>query len=417
MKKRVVVTGLGVVSPVGIGVNKFWESLINGKSGISRIEFLDTSDLPVQIGGEIKDFNPEEFIDKKEAKKMDRFTQFAIAAAKMAIEDAKLNIDQIDRERIGVVLGSGIGGVITWEEQHKILMEKGPKRVSPFFIPMMIANMASAQISMEFNFKGPNVTTVTACASGTTAIGEAFKMLQDGRAEVIIAGGTEAPITPLSIAGFSSMKALSTRNSEPERASRPFDRERDGFVMGEGAGVLVLETLENALKRNARIYAEVLGYGSTADAYHLTQPAPDAEGAARAMEIAIKDANIKPEDINYINAHGTSTPLNDKFETIAIKRVFKEHAYKLYISSTKSMTGHLLGAAGAVEGIATILSVYNDEIHPTINYEYEDPECDLNYVPNKFVKTKVNFALSNSMGFGGHNASVIFGKYLDDKKC
>lgn len=417
MKKRVVVTGLGVVSPVGIGVNKFWDSLVNGKSGISRIESLDTSDLPVQIGGEIKDFNPEEFIDKKEAKKKDRFTQFAIAAAKMAIEDAKLNIDQIDRERIGVVLGSGIGGVITWEEQHKILMEKGPKRVSPFFIPMMIANMASAQISMEFNFKGSNITTVTACASGTTAIGEAFKMLQDGRAEVIIAGGTEAPITPLSIAGFSSMKALSTRNSEPERASRPFDRERDGFVMGEGAGVLVLETLENALKRNARIYAEVLGYGSTADAHHLTQPAPDAEGAARAMEIAIKDANIKPEDINYINAHGTSTPLNDKFETIAIKRVFKEHAYKLYISSTKSMTGHLLGAAGAVEGIATILSIYNDEIHPTINYEYEDPECDLNYVPNKSVKTKVNFALSNSMGFGGHNASVIFGKYLDDKKC
>ncbi|KYO66780.1 beta-ketoacyl-ACP synthase II [Thermovenabulum gondwanense] len=416
MKKRVVVTGLGVVSPVGIGVNKFWDSLINGKSGISRIESLDTSDLPVQIGGEIKDFNPEEFIDKKEAKKMDRFTQFAIAAAKMAIEDAKLNIDQVDRERIGVVLGSGIGGVITWEEQHKILMEKGPKRVSPFFIPMMIANMASAQISMEFNFKGPNITTVTACASGTTAIGEAFKMLQDGRAEVIIAGGTEAPITPLSIAGFSSMKALSTRNSEPERASRPFDRERDGFVMGEGAGVLVLETLENALKRNARIYAEVLGYGSTADAYHLTQPAPDAEGAAKAMEIAIRDANIKPEDINYINAHGTSTPLNDKFETIAIKRVFKEHAYKLYISSTKSMTGHLLGAAGAVEGIATILSVYSDEIHPTINYEYEDPECDLNYVPNKSVKTKVNFALSNSMGFGGHNASVIFGKYRDDKK-
>ncbi|MGB9813447.1 MAG: beta-ketoacyl-ACP synthase II [Thermovenabulum sp.] len=414
MRKRVVVTGLGVVSPVGIGIDKFWNSLIRGISGVSLIDSIDTSDLPVKIGGEIKEFNAEDFIDKKEAKKMDRFTHFAVAAAKMAIEDAKLKIDDTNNEKIGVVFGSGIGGVITWEEQHKVLLEKGAKRVSPFFVPMMIVNMASAQISMMFNLKGPNFTTVTACASGTTAIGEAFKILQEGRADVIIAGGTEAPITPLSIAGFSSMKALSTRNDDPQRASRPFDRERDGFVMGEGAGALVLETLENALKRKAKIYAEVLGYGCTADAYHLTQPAPDAEGAARAMEIAISDANIRPEDIDYINAHGTSTPLNDKFETIAIKKVFKEHAYKLYISSTKSMTGHLLGAAGAVEGIATVLTIYNDEIHPTINYEYEDPECDLNYVPNKSIKTKVNFALSNSMGFGGHNASIIFGKYKGD---
>jgi len=414
MRKRVVVTGLGVVSPVGIGIDKFWNSLIRGISGVSLIDSIDTSDLPVKIGGEIKEFNAEDFIDKKEAKKMDRFTHFAVAAAKMAIEDAKLKIDDTNNEKIGVVFGSGIGGVITWEEQHKVLLEKGAKRVSPFFVPMMIVNMASAQISMMFNLKGPNFTTVTACASGTTAIGEAFKILQEGRADVIIAGGTEAPITPLSIAGFSSMKALSTRNDDPQRASRPFDRERDGFVMGEGAGALVLETLENALKRKAKIYAEVLGYGCTADAYHLTQPAPDAEGAARAMEIAISDANIRPEDIDYINAHGTSTPLNDKFETIAIKKVFKEHAYKLYISSTKSMTGHLLGAAGAVEGIATVLTIYNDEIHPTINYEYEDPECDLNYVPNKSIKTRVNFALSNSMGFGGHNASIIFGKYKGD---
>lgn len=414
MRKRVVVTGLGVVSPVGIGIDKFWNSLIRGISGVSLIDSIDTSDLPVKIGGEIKEFNAEDFIDKKEAKKMDRFTHFAVAAAKMAIEDAKLKIDDTNNEKIGVVFGSGIGGVITWEEQHKVLLEKGAKRVSPFFVPMMIVNMASAQISMMFNLKGPNFTTVTACASGTTAIGEAFKILQEGRADVIIAGGTEAPITPLSIAGFSSMKALSTRNDNPQRASRPFDRERDGFVMGEGAGALVLETLENALKRKAKIYAEVLGYGCTADAYHLTQPAPDAEGAARAMEIAISDANIRPEDIDYINAHGTSTPLNDKFETIAIKKVFKEHAYKLYISSTKSMTGHLLGAAGAVEGIATVLTIYNDEIHPTINYEYEDPECDLNYVPNKSIKTRVNFALSNSMGFGGHNASIIFGKYKGD---
>jgi 3-oxoacyl-[acyl-carrier-protein] synthase II len=308
-------------------------------------------------------------------------------------------------------MGSGIGGSETWEEQHNTLIEKGPKRVSPFFIPMMIANMASGQVSMAFNLKGPNFTVVTACASGTNAIGEAFRILQRNDADIMVAGGTEAPITPLSLAGFSSMKALSTRNDEPHKASRPFDKDRDGFVMGEGAGVMILETLDHALKRNAHIYAEVIGYGTTADAYHLTQPAPEGEGAARAMKAAIDDAGIKPGQVDYINAHGTSTPLNDKFETLAIKNAFGEHAYNLAISSTKSMTGHLLGAAGAVEMIATVFTVTSGEIPPTINYDCADPECDLNYVPNKSVKKDISIAMSNSMGFGGHNACVIVKKY------
>lgn len=329
----------------------------------------------------------------------------------MALEDADLDLSTVDKTRIGVILGSGIGGNATWEEQHSILLSKGPKRVSPFFIPMMIVNMASGQVSMAFGLKGPNFTVVTACASGTNAIGEAFRTLQRGDADIIISGGTEAPITMLSLAGFSSMKALSSRNDEPSLASRPFDRERDGFVMGEGAGILVMESLDSALKRNAKIYGEVVGYGSTADAYHLTQPSPEGEGASRAMEAAISDAGISPSDVDYINAHGTSTPLNDKFETMAIKNTFGEHAYKLAVSSTKSMTGHLLGAAGAVEIVATLLSVYNDEIPPTINYENPDPECDLDYVPNRAVKRTVNIALSNSMGFGGHNACIIVKKF------
>jgi len=410
-KRRIVITGMGVISPVGTGLNKFWTSLINGQSGIDKITRFDTSNLPTKIAGEVKDFNPENYIEKKELKRLDRFTQFAISATKMALEDSALDLSAVDRTRVGVILGSGIGGTITWEEQHKNLLNKGAGRVSPFFIPMMIVNMASGQVSMAFELKGPNFTVVTACASGTNAVGEAFRTLQRGDADIIISGGTEAPITELSLAGFSSMKALSTRNDEPSRASRPFDRDRDGFVMGEGAGILVMETLDSALKRNAKIYAEVIGYGTTADAYHLTQPAPEGEGASRAMKAAISDAGISANDVDYINAHGTSTPLNDKFETLAIKHTFGEHAYQLAVSSTKSMTGHLLGAAGAVETIASVLATYNDEIPPTINYENEDPECDLNYVPNKAIKRTVNVALSNSMGFGGHNACIIVKKY------
>ncbi len=410
-KKRVVVTGIGVISPVGIGLDKFWGSLTEGRSGIDTITSFDTDDLPTNIAGEVKDFNPEDYIEKKEIKRLDRFTQFAIAATKMALEDSKLDLLQIDRTRAGVILGSGIGGATTWEEQHSVLLEKGPRRVSPFFIPMMIINMASGQVSMAFDLKGPNFTVVTACASGTNAIGEAFKVLQRGDADIMISGGTEAPITRLSLAGFSSMKALSTRNDEPSKASRPFDKDRDGFVMGEGAGIIIMETLDSALKRNARIYGEIIGYGSTADAYHLTQPSPDGEGAARAMKASVLDAGILPNEVDYINAHGTSTPLNDKFETLAIKNVFGEHAYKLAISSTKSMTGHLLGAAGAVEFIVSLLATFKNEIPPTINYDNADPECDLNYVPNKAINRTVNIALSNSMGFGGHNASVIVKKY------
>lgn len=410
-KKRVVVTGMGVISPVGTGISKFWGSLIEGKSGIDVITAFNTDELPTKIAGEVKDFAPENYIEKKELKRLARFTQFAISAAKMALEDSGLDLSAIDRTRAGVILGSGIGGSATWEEQHSILLNKGPKRVSPFFIPMMIVNMASGQVSMAFELKGPNFTVVTACASGTNAVGEAFKILQRGDADIMVSGGTEAPITELSLAGFSSMKALSVRNDMPGSASRPFDKDRDGFVMGEGAGILVMETLDNALKRNARIYGEIIGYGSTADGYHLTQPAPEGEGAARAMKIAIADAGICPHDVDYINAHGTSTPLNDKFETMAIKHTFGEHAYNLAVSSTKSMTGHLLGAAGAVEIIASLLAAFKDEIPPTINYENMDPECDLNYVPNRAIKRTVNIALSNSMGFGGHNACVIVKKY------
>lgn len=413
MQNRVVVTGIGAVTPVGIGKEKFWDALINGKSGISIIDKFDVTDYPVKIAGQVKDFDPTDFIDKREYKKMDRFTQFAVAAAGLAIEDSGLHQGKYDETRMGVILGSGIGGIETIELQHKKLLEKGPKRISPFFVPMLISNMAAGQISMLFRAKGPNLTVVTACASGANAIGEAFKTIQRGAADIVITGGTEASITPLAIAGFSSMRALSTRNDEPEKASRPFDADRDGFVMGEGAGILVLESLEHAVKRNARIYAEVIGYGLSADAYHLTQPDPEGEGAAAAMKMALEDGNLKPEEVDYINAHGTSTPYNDKFETIAIKKVFGEHAYNIMVSSTKSMTGHLLGAAGGVEAIATVLSIYDGVVHPTINYEKKDPECDLDYVPNKARKTPVKVALSNSFGFGGHNATLAFKKIED----
>ncbi|KNF08777.1 3-oxoacyl-[acyl-carrier-protein] synthase 2 [Gottschalkia purinilytica] len=411
MQKRVVITGIGVISPIGIGKEEFYNSLLEGKSGIDTITRFDTEGFTTTIAGEIKNFNPEDYIDKREIKKMDRYTQYAVAASKLAIEDADLDVESIDKERFGVMLGSGIGGIETLEEQYKRLLDKGPKRVSPFLIPMMIGNMAAGQVSIMFGAKGVNETIVTACASSTNSIGDAFKVIQRGDADIIISGGTEAPITSVSLAGFAAAKTLSTNNENPTEASRPFDKDRDGFVMGEGAGILILEELDHALNRGAKIYGEVVGYGVTSDAHHITTPADNGEGAVRAMKMALRDANIKPEEVDYINAHGTSTYYNDKFETIAIKEVFKEHAYKLKVSSTKSMTGHLLGAAGGVEGCVCALAVSEDYMPPTINYTTKDEECDLDYIPNKGIKGKVRYALSNSLGFGGHNATLIIGKY------
>lgn len=411
LKNRVVVTGLGVVSPVGTGKEKFWTNLMAGKSGVGPITKFDATDLPSQIAGEVTDFEPTDFLDKKEVRRMDPFTQYAVASSLMAVEDSGLNLSETDLNRMGVILGSGIGGIGTLEAQDKVLLEKGPKRVSPFMVPMMIVNMAAGQVGITLGAKGPNLSVVSACASGTHAVGDAFKLIQRGDADVMVTGGTEASITPLAVSGFCSLKALSKRNDDPEKASRPFDKERDGFVIAEGSVVLILESLEHAKKRNASIYAEVLGYGLTCDAHHITAPSPDGEGAARSMEMAINDAEIKKEDVDYINAHGTSTGMNDKFETLAIKKVFGEGCKDLLISSTKSMTGHLLGAAGGLEAAVLALAIKNGEIPPTINYENPDPECDLNYVPNKAVKKDVNYALSNSLGFGGHNATVLFGKY------
>ncbi|HHT62208.1 MAG: beta-ketoacyl-ACP synthase II [Bacillota bacterium] len=410
-QNRVVITGLGVISPVGNNTETFWQSLITGKSGIGSITYFDTTGFSTRIAGQVKDFDPGAFIDKKEARRMDRYSQFALAAAKMAAEDASLDMKNIDGNRMGVILGSGIGGVATMEEQKQILLEKGPGRISPFFVPMMISNMAAGHISIAFGAYGINETIVTACASGTNAIGDAFKAIERGVADIIFTGGTEAPITPLSLAGFCAMKAMSTRNDEPERASRPFDKDRDGFVMGEGAGILVLESLEHAQKRNAHIYAEIVGYGATADGYHITAPAPGGVGAAMAMSRALEDAGLKPEDVDYINAHGTSTDLNDKGETQAIHSVFGEHAKKLAVSSTKSVTGHLLGAAGAIEAVASVLAIKNNLIPPTINYDTPDPDCDLDYVPNVAREAEVKVALSNSLGFGGHNATIAFRKF------
>ncbi|MFD7521464.1 MULTISPECIES: beta-ketoacyl-ACP synthase II [Paenibacillus] len=407
---RVVITGLGVMSSLGQEVNTFWGNLLAGKSGVSAIESFDVSEYPTRIAASVKDFNPEDYIDKREARKMDRFVQFAVAASINALKSSGLNIQEdTDPERVGVYVGSGIGGLSTWEEQHKILLEKGPKRVSPFFIPMMIANMASGQISMITGAKGPNSTAVTACATGTHSIGDSFKLIQRGDADVMICGGAEATISPTGVAGFCALRAMSTRNDEPEKASRPFDTGRDGFVMGEGAGILVLESLEHAQKRGAHIYAEVIGYGMSGDAHHMTEPDPD--GAARCMVKAIKDAGIAPEDIDYINAHGTSTPVGDKSETSAIKKALGEHAYKVAVSSTKSMTGHLLGAAGGVEAVICGLTLENGIIPPTINLDDQDPECDLDYVPNVPRKSDVQVAMSNSFGFGGHNATIILKKY------
>lgn len=405
--KRVVVTGVGALTPTGLNKDEFWQNCQAGKSGIAPITHFDASDFAVRIAGEVKGFNAEDYVDKIEARKMDRFVHLAVAASDMAIRDADLDLEKEDRWRIGVLIGSGVGGISTLEAQHTNLATKGPSRVSPFFVPMMIADMAPGIVSMRHGLKGPNFATVSACASGAHAIGEAFRMLQVGSADVMVAGGAEAAVTPITVAGFASMKALSRRNEEPVRASRPFDKERDGFVLGEGAGMLVLETLDHAQARGARLYAEIAGYGVSADAYHMTAPDPQGEGAGRSMALALEDAGLDPTEISYINAHGTSTPYNDKIETVAIKAVFKEHAYKVSINSTKSMIGHLLGAGGAVELVVCVLSVRDGLLHPTINLENPDPECDLDYVPNQARKTEVCAALSNSFGFGGHNASIV----------
>lgn len=413
MINRVVITGAGLVTPIGIGKEEFWQSLIQGKSGITKISYFDTSEYPAKIAAEVKNFDFMNFISPKEANRMDKSTQFSIVSAMLALEDSKLKITGKDDYSTGVIIGSGIGGIGTFEKQHKMLLEKGPGRVSPFFIPMMISNISAGEIAIKIGAKGPNGVIATACASSTHAIGIAFKLLQHGDAQTILSGGTEAAISPMALAGFCKMRALSIQNDNPSRASRPFDKERDGFVMGEGAGILVLETLQHAKERNANIYAEILGFGMTADAYHITAPAPDGESAAKAMEIALRNARIKPSQIDYINAHGTSTPLNDKLETLAIKKVFGRHAYNLKISSNKSMTGHLLGASGGVEAIATAFTIKNNIIPPTINYNSPDPECDLDYVPNKSEKKIVNYAISNSFGFGGHNGVIVLGKYKE----
>jgi len=409
--RRVVVTGLGMVSPLGTGVEKSWQALLQGKSGVGKITKFDPTGFDTQIAAEVKDFVPENFIDKKEMKRMDIFIQYAMAAAVMAMEDAQLKITPANADRVGVVVGAGLGGLTTIEAFHKTLMERGPGRISPFFIPMLIVNEAPGQISMRFGAKGPNASVVTACATGNHNIGDSWRMIQRGDADAIIAGGVEATITPLAVSGFNAMKALSTRNGEPEKASRPFDKNRDGFVMGEGSGIIILEELTRALDRGAKIYAEIVGYGLTGDAYHITAPSPDGEGAARCMQMALASGGIAPEQVDYINAHGTSTYYNDIYETIAIKTVFKEHAKKLPISSTKSMTGHLLGGAGGVEAIFTILTLYQGIIPPTINYETPDPDCDLDYVPNVARKMEVRMALTNSFGFGGTNAVLAFKKF------
>ena len=410
MKKRVVITGMGVVSSVGMGTEEFWNNIKEGKSGISKIERVDVSDIPTKVAAEIKDFNGELYISKKEIRRTDRFSQYAIAAAQMAIENSKIDLDIINKERLGVIVGSGIGGIETLENQHKVLLEKGPGRVSPFLVPMMISNMASGLIAIKYGAKGFVECAVTACATSTNTIGDAFKVIQRGDADVIIAGGAEACITRLCLAGFSSSKAM-TIDENPETASRPFDKNRDGFVMGEGAGMLILEEYSKALERNANIIAEIVGYGCTNDAYHITSPAEKGEGAARCMKMAIEDAEISPTDIGYVNAHGTSTEVGDKNETAAIKTVFGDYAYDISISSTKSMTGHMLGATGAVEAIITALSIKEGFIPPTINYSTPDENCDLDYTPNKGKVKAISYGITNSLGFGGHNASLILKKY------
>jgi 3-oxoacyl-[acyl-carrier-protein] synthase II len=410
-KRRVVITGVGAVTPVGNTADEFWAALLEGRSGIGPITRFDATGFPTRIAGELKGFDSLKYIDRKDDRKFDPFLKYAVACATMAVEDAALKTDSIDPTRFGVLVGSGIGGLETLLSNYEVLRTKGPDRVSPFFIPMLIVNMASGVVSMRLGAKGPNSSVVTACATGNHAIGDATKIIERGDADVMIAGGSEAIIIPLTIAGFCQMKAMSTRNDDPTRASRPFDAERDGFVCGEGGGLVVLEWLEHARRRGARIYAEVVGYGMTGDAHHMTAPDPEGDGAARAMAAALHDAGLEPSAVGYINAHGTSTPYNDKFETIAIKRVFGEHARKLAVSSTKSMTGHLLGAAGGIEAVATAFALYHGVLPPTINYEKPDPDCDLDYIPNQARKQEVEVALSNAFGFGGTNATLAFKKY------
>ncbi|NMA34027.1 MAG: beta-ketoacyl-ACP synthase II [Clostridiaceae bacterium] len=412
MKNRVVITGMGVVHSLGLSLDSFWDSICNGRNGISLITKFDTSDLDAKVAAEIKGFEPTDFIDKKEVRRMDAFTQYAMAAAKMAFEMSGLDMEKEDGYRAGAIVASGIGGIATLEEQHSILMTKGTGRISPFFITSMIPNMAAARIAIEYGLKGFNECVVTACASGNNAIGDAYKVIQRGDADIVVTGGAESAITPLSFAGFCANKALST-NPDPSTACRPFDRDRDGFIMGEGAGILILEEYEHAMRRGAVILGEIVGYGCTCDAYHITAPDPTGEGGIRSMQFAIRDAGIRPEDIDYINAHGTSTPINDPCETKVIKNVFGEHAYKLAVSSTKSMTGHLLGAAGAIEAIITVMALRDGIIPPTINLANPDPECDLDYVPNEARKADIRYALSNALGFGGHNAAIVFRKFAD----
>lgn len=411
-RRRVVVTGMGAVTPIGLTIEEYWNNAIAGKSGVGMITRFDAAKYDTKIAAELKGFNPLNYLERKEANRMDPFSQYGMASAEMAMKDSGLDLEKVDRERAGVIFGSGIGGMLTWHQQMQVYYETGgPQRISPFFVPMMIADIAAGHISMRYKLKGPNYATTSACATSSHAIGNAFMHIQRGDADIMIAGGSEAAITPLGVGGFNAMKALSTRNDEPEKASRPFDAKRDGFIMGEGGGVLVLEALDHALRRDARIYVELGGIGFTADAHHITAPAPGGEGAVRSMRLALRDAGIEPTEIDYLNAHGTSTEYNDKTETTAIKTVFGDYAQKLSISSTKSMTGHLLGAAGAIEAIITILAIVHGTIPPTINYEFPDPECDLTYVPNVSIKKSVRVAISNTFGFGGHNASILFRKY------
>lgn len=410
--KRVVVTGLGAITPIGNNLQEYWEGLLSGRNGIGRITRFDSSRHACQIGGEVKGFDPYEYIDKKEAKRMDRFAQFGVIASQQALQDAQLVINDLNAEEVGVIIGTGVGGLKVMEDQQEIYLTKGPSRCSPFTIPMMIANMAAGLTAIHTGAKGPNTCTVTACAAGSHAIGDAFRLIQRGFAKAMICGGAEAAITPLSYAGFASARALSTRNEDPDHACRPFDRDRDGFVMGEGSGILLLEELEQALARGAKIYAEMVGYGMTCDAYHMTAPVPDGRGATRAMELALKDGGLTPEQVSYINAHGTSTPANDVTETKAIKKALGDHAYSIVVSSTKSMTGHLLGGSGGIEAVATVMAIANDQVPPTINLENPDPECDLDYVAKQSRSYPVQVALSNSFGFGGHNVTLAFKKYV-----
>jgi 3-oxoacyl-[acyl-carrier-protein] synthase II len=412
LKRRVVVTGVGLVTPLGVGIENVWKRILNGESGIGPTTRFDVTKHDTKFAGEVKDFMAGDFVSPKEIKRIDLFIQYALAASKIAIEDSGLDMGREEAERVGVVVGTGLGGLPTLEKYHSILLERGPGRISPFFIPMLIANEAPGHIAIQFGIKGPNLCIVTACATGAHSIGESFRIIQYGDADVMVAGGTEANLTPLTVGGFNAMKALSTRNDAPEKASRPFEKDRDGFVVSEGCGIIIMEELEHAKKRGAKIYAEIAGYGYNGDAYHITAPCPDGDGFVRCIKVALKDANIRPEEVDYINAHGTSTELNDYIETLAIKEVFKDGAYKIPVSSTKSMTGHLLGAAGAIEAIFSVLSIRDQICPPTINYETPDPQCDLDYVPNVSRKHKIDVVLSNSFGFGGTNSTLVFRRYL-----